>query len=344
MNAANYQRVRLWAGIFSIGTNLGLVWACYFFALGFSEALLARFDVRALLLLPVAAMLALGLMFDILIGHAGESALGRTRQSFAAWARDWALAAARVGPGLWAALVFLGWMRFAPTAAFLLFLAGALLLFGALLSLLPAFLPRSWRLDSDETRRYASILRQEFGDVGVPSHLPIVWIAGEDETTVNGSVTPVGRAQIWLSSNVISGLTPRQTALLVRRDWWFRKTRKTVMNAAICVAWLLVGLVLARTVPPARDPLQAALGGAAVMTTWCFAALFVWPRLNSVWVRAADRDLLEVAPRAEVIELLMRVQTLNASDHTLSAVKAGVFHPIPDLNRRLDNLSDYSRP
>ncbi len=344
MNATNYQRVRLWSGIFSIGANLGLVWALYVVSLGFSGALLARFDSRLLLLLPVMAMLALGFAFDVLSGHAVETALGRTRQPFQNWVRDWMLAATRAGFGLWLALLFLGWMRLTSTSQFAAFLLGAVVFFTALTLLLPSFLPRSWRIENPETRAYAEQLRPQLEAVGVPSQLAVTWIEAEDETAVNGAIPPLGRAQIWLSTNVIQGLTPRQSALLVRRDWWFRRTGKHLVQSAICVGWLLVGLVLARALLPARDVLQAATGGAAIVTSWCFAALFVWPRLNSVWTRAADRDLLSVAAREEIIELLRRVQTLNSSDVSLGAAKAGVFHPIPDLQRRLDNLCNTSKP
>ena len=343
MNATSYQRVRLWSGIFSIGANLGLVWALYILSLGFSGALLRRFDARLLLILPVLAMLALGLVFDILSGHAVETALGRTRQPFANWLRDWMVAALRAGVGLYFALLFLGWLRFTSTTKFAPVLLGAGAFFTGFTLCLPLFLPRSWRADTDQTRAYSEQLRPQLEDVGVPRQLPIVWIEAEDETTVNGAVPPLGRAQIWLSTNVVEGLTPRQSALLVRRDWWFHRTGKHLIQSAICVSWLLAGLVLARAVP-ASDVLQGALGGAAIMTSWCFAALLVWPRLNSVWTRAADRDLLQVAEREEIAELLRRVQSLNSSDESLGAAKAGVFHPIPDLNRRLDHLSDYPRP
>jgi len=338
MNATLYQRVRLWSGIFSIGANLGLIWGFYGASLGISTPLLARLGAGALLF-PVAAMLALGFVFDILVGYATESALGRTTQSFAAWLRDWLFGALRVGVGLYVGLWFTGWMRFLPASQFATFILGAGLFFTALAFALPSLMPRSWRVDNDETRQYATIVRQELGEVGVPSHLPIIWIESEDETTVNGAIPPLGRAQIWLSSNALQGLTPRQTALLIRRDWWFRRTHKHFIESAICIGWLLLGLLIARRFPPANNAVQAALGSAAVLTTWCFAALFVWPRLNSIWTRAGDRDLLSVAPREEVIALLRRVQTLNASDTQLNAAKAGVFHPIPDLERRLNNLS-----
>lgn len=333
----NYQKVRLWSGVFSIGLNLGLIWAFYLASLLVSPRLVARFDARLLLLIPVLAMLALGFVFDVLSGHAAETALGRTRQGFGAWARDWVLVSLRVAPALYLGLLLLAWLRFqsGPILAAVglvvaLFLAGWTLL-------LPAILPRSWRRENAETREFEAQLRLELAKVEVPAALPILWLESEDETTVNGAMAPLGRAQIWLASNVSCHLTPRQAALLIRRDWWFRRTQKHLAGTGICIIWLLIGLALARLLP-AQGAWQAGLGGAALVTSWCFAALFVWPPLNQRWMRAADRDLLQVAPHEEIETLLRRVQVLNASDTQLSNLKSGVFHPIPDLNRRLEAL------
>lgn len=337
MNATHYQKVRLWSGIFSIGLNLGLIWAFYGVSLLVSPLLLSRFDARFVLLVPVAAMLALGFVFDITSGYAAESALERTQQSFRDWARDWFLVSMRVAPALYLGLLFLGWLRFQPLATQGEFVINAGLFFALLTLFLPAYLPRSWRMENQATRDFESQLRPEMAKIGVASDVPMVWIQSEDETTVNGSIPPGGKLQIWLASNVARELTPREAALLVRRDFWFRRNRKHTWEVAICISWLLLGLVGAQFLP-ARDALQAALGGAAWVTTWCFAALFVWPRLNQGWMRAADRDLLQVAPREEIEALLRRVQLLNASDTALSGAKSGVFHPIPDLGRRLENL------
>lgn len=335
-SASDYQKVRLWSGIFSIGTNLGLIWAFYAVSLLASDALLERFDARLLLLVPVAAMLSLGLVFDILSGFAAETALGRTKQSFKAWLRDWFLVSLRVAPALYLGLLFLGWLRFQPLAARGEWIINAAAFFAVLALLLPAFLPRSWRRSGDETRAFETLLAPELAKIGVPA-APVFWIESEDETTVNGAIPPLGRARIWLATNVARHLSPRQAALLIRRDYWFRRTKKHFWNGLICVLWLLLGLAFAQFLP-ARNALQGALGGAAWVTSWCFAALFVWPHLNRAWMSAADRDLLQVAPREEIEALLRRVQELNASDTHLSATKAGVFHPIPDLNRRLESL------
>ncbi len=337
LNATDYQKVRLWSGIFSIGVNLGLIWAFYL-ASFFVAPWLSRFDARFTLLFPVAAMLCLGFVFDVLCGHAAETALGRTRQGFKSWARDWFLISLRVAPALYIALLSLSWLRFQSSLALALFAACAALFWIFLTLLLPAFLPRSWQFESDATREFAAQLRPELERMSVPPNLPLKWIQSEDETTVNGAIPPLGRAQIWLAENVARELTPRQAALLIRRDWWFRRTGKHLESAAICVAWLLFGLFGTRFFP-AQNALQAALGGAAWMTSWCFVALFVWPHLNRIWTGAADRDLLNCAPREEIEALLRRVQNLNLSDTALSGAKVGVFHPISDLTRRLENLN-----
>ncbi|HEX9995943.1 MAG TPA: hypothetical protein VGB45_02275 [Abditibacterium sp.] len=335
-NATNYQRVRLWSGIFSIGTNLGLIWAFYVVSLLVSPQLLEFFDAKVWLVLPVAAMLALGLVFDILSGFAAETALERTRQEFKLWLRDWFLVSLRVAPALYFGLWVSIWLRFLNWSNLALFGIGATVFWLLWTLLLPAFLPRAWRLKSDETREFEGKLHAELANIDVPA-LPITWIESEDESTVNGAIPPLGRAQIWLSANVSRGLTPRQAALLIRRDFYFRRTKKHLLNVVICISWLILGLVFARLMP-ARDALRAALGGAAIVTTWCFVALFVWPHLNRVWMSAADRDLLNCAPREEIETLLRRVQELNMSDSQLSAAKVSVFHPIPDLNRRLEGL------
>ena len=338
-NASDYQRVRLWSGIFSIGTNLGLVWAFYAVSLLISPLALRHFGAPLGALLPIAAWLALGLVFDILAGFAAETALGRTRQNFKFWLRDWLLAALRAAPALYLGVLALGWLRFQTWPTVLVFGLGAAALWALITLLLPALLPRAWKTQSAPTRAFETPLRHELRNIGVPAAMPITWIESEDETTVNGAIAPLGQARVWLASNVAAHLTPRQAALLVRRDFWFRRSGKHKIETAICIGWLSLGLLGAHLMP-ASDALQGGLGGAALVTSWCFAALFVWPRLNSAWMRAADRDLLAVASRDEIEALLRRVQELNASDTQLPDAKASVFHPIPELDRRLQNLKN----
>jgi hypothetical protein len=83
---------------------------------------------------------------------------------------------------------------------------------------------------------------------------------------------------------------------------------------------------------------QEGLNGAAMMTTWCFLALFVWPTLNRFWTGKADAFLASFVTSDEVRDLFSKIERLNATDITLSPAKTAVFHPIPPLQDRLSNL------
>ena len=338
MNATNYQKVRLWSGIFSIGTNLGLICAFALFFWSADAAILAKFSPQIWLVLPVLAFLALGFFFDVLSGHAAETALGRTKQGFGAWLRDWISVSIRGATALYVALLFLGFARFwsDETKAILLVFAAIFAL--VLTNALPLYLPRSWRANSEKLREYEFKVREELRDLQIPTRASVVWIAAEDETSVNGALAPLGRAQIWLSTNVARHLEPRQTALLVARDFYFRRTKKQILNAAICVLWLLFGLGVSLFLLPAKSVESAATTGAAWMSFWCFAALFVWPHLNRAQMAGADRFLLSHASPEEIAALLRRVQELNGTDTQLSRAKSAVFHPIPSLESRLSRL------
>ena len=103
----------------------------------------------------------------------------------------------------------------------------------------------------------------------------------------------------------------------------------------------LLGVLLALLLPSVNS-VQAGLSGAAIMTTWCFLALFVWPTLNRVWMRHADSFLASLATPGEVRDLLSKIERLNATDISLSPAKTTVFHPIPPLQDRLSNLDRLS--
>ena len=110
------------------------------------------------------------------------------------------------------------------------------------------------------------------------------------------------------------------------------------MILMIVTVWTLLGIFLPSLVP-AANAVQAGLCGAAMMSTWCFLALFVWPTINRIWMTKADAFLISLAPSQEVRELLSKIARLNATDISLAPVKTAVFHPIPPLKDRLDRLS-----
>jgi hypothetical protein len=168
---------------------------------------------------------------------------------------------------------------------------------------------------------------------------PVRWFDLGDNETVNGCITP--RGFLSLSTTVAQWLTPREAALMAAREEYYRRSGAWILILLIVLVWTLLG-ILAASLLPSMNPVQAGLNGAAVMTTWCFLALFVWPTLNRFWMRRADSFLASLATPGEVHDLLSKIERLNATDIALSPAKTAVFHPIPPLQDRLSNLDQRS--
>lgn len=332
MTAGNYQRVRLWAGITSIGTNLAIIWAlaisAKWWAVWFPSA-----GAQWLVLVAIAVGIALAnLPFDVLSGHAVETACGRTKQSFRSWLVDWSSGRAIFIGGLVLGFLFF-WFNFLVGQAWSLPLLGFAPLLGAVQFL---FVPGGKVAGADSGEQsFETALSSELTALGV-GHRLIQWFDNGDVDSINGYIRLDGT--LCLAGNVARRLQPREAALMVAREEWFRRSRVYLLTHAIVLVWLILGVAAALWYP-ATTPLEAAVGGSAVVTTWCFLALFVWPSLNRYWMRRADRYLGEMAPRPEVCALFEKIQRLNATDVDLPLGKTTVFHPIPPLTERLKSLS-----
>ncbi len=331
-DASAYQRVRLWSGITSIGFNLCVI---LFFAV--TSLWWASLINTAALEFIFLGALAIGismanLPLDLLSGFAIESTSGNTQQSFREWIRDW-----MIGRGLGALGLFfsfsLFWWNHVTAGGFvfpILVLAGFVLAGGLL------FFPTGLKAPQESSEaRFEITLRRELNQLIGPAR-DIRWFENGETRFVNGFISPSGL--LCLSTTVARELTPREAALLATREEWFHKNRTFFIEGTIVVLWLLLGLLFALLLP-ATSGLQAAIGGAAVVTGWCFLALFIWPSLNRKWMARADQSLLTLAPAEEVRDLLQKVQSLNKTDVSLSAAKTFVFHPIPPLEERLQGLS-----
>jgi Zn-dependent protease with chaperone function len=101
--------------------------------------------------------------------------------------------------------------------------------------------------------------------------------------------------------------------------------------------WILSGVALTRALPH-HNPVQAGLNGSATLSTWCFLSLFLFPSLNRIWMKQADRFLARLVSVTEVRDLLSKIATLNATDISMGSVKTAVFHPIPTLQDRIASL------
>ncbi len=336
MNNCAYQRIRLWSGIVSIGCNLGLIGALYLSAFWW-EAMISSAGVAAGVLAAIPFLIAAGnLPFDILTGHAVETFANRTRQPLREWFSDWSKGAIHAAT--------------AQAAGLLLFFLAAQfssiwkwpIVFGIVVVVVVLVLLQLQRGDTDldgandgPLADFEARLASELKSLGVA--LPRVrWIHDVEIDPVNGCIPPFG-CRLHLSSNVSRHLTPREAALLCLREVWIAKSGRGRAGAMIAGAWLLAGVGLALTVP-AANAIQAALGGAAVVSLWSFLALFVWPPLNRRWMSEADRILLQHASTEEIQAVFKKVQKLNATDTALSSAKTAIFHPIPPTQDRINAL------
>jgi hypothetical protein len=335
VDSPNYQRIRLWSGITSIGANLGLIWAlavsASWWATG-SAGLLAGL----LTLLATAFLMTLAnLPFDLLSGHAVEVAVGRTDLSATRWFMDWIRNRALTLAGLWVGMLFFaGFSAVSGDRALLLLLAAVVLII-ILFLLVPA--GHTARSGSSE-ELFEKKLEDELKALQVKPR-QVRWFDHGDLETVNGCITP--RGFLSLSTSVVQWLTPREAALLAAREECYRRSGTWIMIPLIVLMWTLAGILMTRLLP-SMNPVQAGLYGAAIMTTWSFLALFVWPTVNRVWMRSADEFLASMASAAEVKDLLSKIERLNATDIALSPAKTAVFHPIPPLQDRLTNLEKLS--
>lgn len=335
MDSTHYQRIRLWSGITSIGANLALIWGLALSASWWASDAHGALAVLVVLVAAATVATMANLPFDMLSGHAVEHAVGRTGQSASRWLLDWIRGRFVTLTGLWIGMVYFSAINQAPryAAVSLILVAGVgvILLF----LLVPAGYPAP---KGSSHEMFQKNMASESVSLAVKSR-PVRWFDHGDSETVNGCITP--RGDLSLSTTVAKWLTPREAALMVAREEYYRRSGAWILILLIVLVWTLLG-ILAASLLPSMNTVQAGLNGAAVMTTWCFLALFVWPTLNRFWMRRADSFLASLATPGEVRDLLSKIERLNATDIALSPAKTAVFHPIPPLQERLSNLNQRS--
>lgn len=331
MDSTHYQRIRLWSGITSIGANLALVWGLALSASWWAVGCSGVFAVPAVLLVVAILATLANLPFDMLTGHAVEEAVGRTGQSASRWLNDWIRNRAVTVTGMWTGMIFFSAFHQVPSHWVILILLAVGVFILLLFLLVPAGLSSTPGSSEESFERE---LEDEMKSLQIKSR-PVRWFDHGDLETVNGCITP--RGILSLSTSVAQWLTPREAALLAVREECYRRSGTWIITLLIVMFWTLLGVFLTRFMPSV-NPVQAGLNGAAIMSTWCFSALFVWPTINRAWMRNADEFLAALASPAEACDLLSKIERLNATDISLSAAKTAVFHPIPPLQDRLTNL------
>jgi hypothetical protein len=335
VDSHSYQRIRLWSGITSIGTNLGLIWALTLTASWWGGELSGFTAVEGVFFVVAILMTLANLPFDILCGHAIEQAMGRTNQSTTSWLIDWMRHRSVTAAGLWIGmLLFAGFSE--AHGHWRLLMPLVIVVFIVILF----FMVPAGRVSNSGSAEeiFEKRLIVELKALHVKPRT-IRWFDHGDLETVNGCITP--RGVLSLSTSIIQCLTPREAALLAAREEWYRRSGTWIVIPLIVMMWTLAGILMTRLLP-IMNPVQAGLNGVAIMTTWSFLALFVWPTLNRVWMSNADEFLASLTSTGEVKDLLSKVERLNATDISLPHAKTAVFHPIPPLQDRLTNLERLS--
>ena len=331
MGPSNYQRIRLWAGITSIGTNLALIWGLAISSAWWACGLEGFMTASAVLLAMATLVTITNLPFDILTGDAIERAAGRIECTSSSWLKDWIRGRAITLAGLWTGMLFFAAFHQLPRSWNALLLLGA----GIVILILFLIVPTGYHSTADSTEEaFETSLKLELKSLNITLR-PVRWFDQGDAETVNGYITP--RGLLSLSRTVVQWLTPREAALMTLREEYYRNSGTWIMILIIVAVWTLLGILLTCCMP-AMNAVQAGLNGVAIMTTWSFLALFVWPTLNRWWMRKADAFLASFVSADEVRDLLSKIERLNATDISLSLAKTAVFHPIPPLQDRLSNL------
>lgn len=288
--------------------------------------------VPAVLFAVVVLVTSANLPFDLLAGDAVERAVGRTVQPVGRWLRDWIQGRFFTLIGLWIGMVYFSAINQATRSG----VVSLILASGIVVILLFLLVPAGYSAPKGSSQEgFEKDMGAELHSLGVTLR-PVRWFDLGDVETVNGCITP--RGLLSLSLTVAQWLTPREAALMVAREEYFRRSGIWFITLVIVAVWTLIGIWLAALMP-SSNAVQAGLIGAAIMSSWCFLALFVWPSLNRIWMSKGDTFLSSLTQQEEVRQLLSKIERLNATDISLPPAKTTVFHPIPPLEERLSKLN-----
>ncbi|MEO0453967.1 MAG: hypothetical protein AAFY98_07500 [Verrucomicrobiota bacterium] len=348
MDASQYQLFRLWSGICSIGLNLGMIWAA-FLASAFLPNLPGS-DLAwgfPLYTAAIALFLLLAFLpFEILIGFAAESTYSRTQQSFSEWFADWFRGIGSTFFGLVFGICFFGFVGQLNGLNLAITCAAAIGLVLLLIFTLPNWAFAVGALPIIADTELESELNEELNKLDAPP-VQLHILKDGDEEGVNGMILPFQPNALYLNRSATEELDANELAAMAIREQWFHRQGQSTLCVGIILTWTLAGILMAVTLPSFllgnTTLLQSGLGGAAIMTTWTFLALFTWPPLNNKFMLDADQHLAEKIGAQRTMELLNKIQTLNETDFELGSAKEHVFHPIPSLYKRIQHLKETNQ-
>ncbi|MEM9400575.1 MAG: hypothetical protein AAF984_10225 [Verrucomicrobiota bacterium] len=281
------------------------------------------------------------LPFEILIGYAAEAVLGRTTQTLWQWLLDWSRSQLLILVGTVLGICFFGYVGQMEMLYQLAAVGASFLLFLFLIFILPYASTYLSGMACVENQNLEKTINEGLSKWNVrPLKLKILDDGGEEG--VNGCIFPFFKNTFYVNQKAVDELNADELASMAYREYWFHQNGKSFLCTSIVLIWAILGLGLSITVPAAflaaTNALEFGLCGAALFTSWCFLALFIWPPLNNKLMLKADQALANQTKSDDVIKLLNKVQTLNQTDCSISSAKEFVFHPIPSLSNRIEHL------
>ena len=343
-----YPKIRVWCGITSIGFNLFIPWAI-FFLIAFRVISFPADSLGTIFLTILSYFCFVSLIngpVDFLSGFVLEKKAGRYSYSSKKWMFQW-LAGSSVfiilqitGGSLLALVVYKASYGF--SIAILLLIVAAVVVQRWHFFLIPSALKKPYPLSHE----YLSQLAQELFPLGLKKMMEeerLYFYESEDGVSVNGGSIGWGtQRRYMISSASVVLLTPRELALLIWRDETMISSQEMRKHFFYSVTYCLLGLVAACYLTLRIElPLfwSRWFLSISLLSSSFFLALFILPSYSRKKHLVADSLVINHGvDKKEYTDLLKKLQILNSSEHQTSPLIETVFHPIPTLGSRLQQL------
>ena len=343
-----YPKIRIWCGISSIGFNLFLPWII-FFLITFRVIPSPGDSSRSIFLTILCYFCFVSLVngpLDFTSGFFLEKKAGRYSYSSKQWISQWIAGSfafiilQTVGGYL---LVFiLHKLSYGFFIGIFLLIVAAVVVQRWHFFLIPSLLKKPYTL-SDE---YLSQLAQELFPLGLKKMMEkemLYFYESEDGVSVNGGSIGWGNQRRYMISSASAALlTPRELALLIWRDETIIGPQKMRKHFYYSLIYCVLGLVVAcYLVFNMKLPLfwSQWLFSISLLSSWFFLALFLLPSYSRKKHLIADAQVItHGVDKTEYSALLKKLQTLNSTEDKTSTLIEIIFHPIPTLKSRLQQL------
>jgi len=348
-SAAQYQRLRLQAGIAGIGLILLFLWIGTALGMANLTKVLTHWPTP-LAFAAVACVLGLiasAIQFPIdLFAMNVEARYGQYTDrkmvsgEYFAKAAEWV-----VGLTVAGAVLGLVVMQFHSNWYWV---AGiAMVALGGLHVAYPVLPAKRAQGDRLPDKIWVEQLKVELQKLGLT--LPrLTWI-DHGERSLGGGWHGVGSLRTLMLTRSLRQLEPAVAAMLVAREIGHNRLHHQIQSFAVTSAWIVAGIFLTRLFVPGdllvTNAPALVVYVATVMSTWCWLGLFCLPAMGRRQILAADLFAARVTgSRERSLEMLAALSEYNLPDESLPPTVAWVFHPIPPMEKRRSAIESHFSP